>query len=268
MNAVRATVALCVLVLGAAESSAREVRWQQNLNQAARESAKSRKPMLLRFTASWCGYCKKMLRTTFRDEAVVEQINGCFIPVVVDGDANAKLSESLGVTGFPTTLIVSSKMQVVKKIVGYQSAAAMKRHLRGMCPRRQALPSTAGQKTTHVAPRSSGPMFDGYCLVSMLDDQKLSKGDARFAARYRGRIIWFRSADHRSSFAADPSKYLPANDGLCPISMTDGRTLKPGSPKHAIIYKGRLWFLADRTYRKTFAAAPRKYARVRTASRK
>lgn len=266
MNVFRIALAVGAIAGFAADSSAREVHWERDLNRAARESARTRKPMLLRFTTSWCGYCKKMLATTFRDERVVEQINGCFIPVVVDGDTNPRLSKSLGVTGFPTTLIVSPKLKVVKKIVGYQSAEAMRKHLGGMCH-----PPGPAAATAAIAAGDSAagdrPRFGGYCLVGMLDDRRLKRGDPKHAARYRGRIYWFASAENLRRFASDPAKYLPGNDGVCPVTMVDERSVQMGRPEHAVIYHGRLWFLAKRACRKTFASAPRRYAELRTASR-
>lgn len=267
MNVIRAGVLLGLIACLSTELSAREVRWQSDLKLAATESAKSHKPMLLRFTTSWCGYCKKMLATTFRDDGVVEQINGCFIPVVVDGEDNPKLSRSLGVTGFPTTVIISPKMKVVKKIVGYQSAAAMRRHLRGMCSRRVPAVTVARTKVKVKPVREAAPDFGGYCLVSMLDDRKLNRGFAKHAVQHRGRTLLFATAAHKRKFEADPAKYLPVNGGLCPVTETDSQVRKVGSPENAVIYRGRLWFLVRQDDRKTFAADPQRYARVQTARR-
>ncbi|MFQ5731303.1 MAG: thioredoxin fold domain-containing protein [Planctomycetaceae bacterium] len=267
MNAFRASVVLGLIACFSTDLSAREVRWERDLKLAASKSVKSHKPMLLRFTVSWCGYCKKMLATTFRDDRVVEQISGCFIPVEVDGEANPQLGKTLGVTGYPTTVIISPKLKVVKTIVGYQSAAALRRQLGGLCPRRGPSATVAHTKTKVESAREAAPQFGGYCLVSMLDDHKLIRGVSEYSVQYRGATFWFATDAHKRTFQADPTKYQPVNDGLCPVAETDGHVRQAGRPQNAVIYRGRLWFLARKDDRKTFASNPRRYAKVQTARR-
>ena len=245
------------------------VIWHKDLQKAARESKRVRKPMLVKFTASWCGYCRKMGSTTFRDKTVVEQINGCFVPVSVDADKHESLMKAIGVTVLPTTVIVSPELKVVRKIAGYQSAAEMSRQLMQLCPWKTAAAKTKpASRRVSIQPASVERYgFGGYCLVSMLDDRKLRKGTAPFESRFRGKTVIFSSADHKRQFDAAPLKYWPVNGGACSVTQRDTGKTQPGNPNSAVIYRGRLWFFRTPALRKKFAADTTTYAPQRTARR-
>ena len=108
-------------------SQAGEVSWNKDLKQAAKQASEQNKPLMVMVSAKWCGYCQKMLQTTFRDEKLIEHINGCFIPVYLDADQNQELVEQLQIEGLPTTLIISPELKVVKRLPGYQSAGRIRR---------------------------------------------------------------------------------------------------------------------------------------------
>ncbi len=206
-------IALGALMLGSAEiARADQIAWQSDLRKAAIDSEKSSKPMLLKFTASWCGYCRKMHATTFRDERIIKQLNGCFIPVSVDADRNTKLKEALHIEGLPTTVIISPKFQVMKTIVGYQSADELTKQLGGLC--RKAPPQPSASKTVAESQpgklqRAAKPAFDGLCLVSMLDERRIQKGDAAFSLTYRNKRLFFETAAKRKAFETNPQRYWP-----------------------------------------------------------
>ncbi len=95
--------------------------WQTNLKAALAQSEQTKRPMLLKFTASWCGYCHKLKKVAFSDPRIIGQVQSHFIPVLVDADENPKLMEALEVEGLPTMVVVSSDLEVITKIVGYQT---------------------------------------------------------------------------------------------------------------------------------------------------
>jgi YHS domain-containing protein/thioredoxin-related protein len=254
------TLLTAAALLSCGSNAARgwEVRWQTDLKTAAREARRQQKPMLVEFTASWCGYCRRMKQTTFRDREVIRHVNGCFVPVSVDADKNRELMRAVGVTGLPTTVIISPKFEIVKKITGYQTPAQMSRHLGGLCPQREL---------AKTAVRPEPPAFGGRCLVSMLDDRKLRSGSAKFVTRYRGRTLQFASAENKRKFDAAPKKYWPAAEGDCPVTLRENAVRVTGDPTSAVIYRGRLWFFASMQEQKQFAKSPAKYAATRTAKR-
>ncbi|MCH8829844.1 MAG: thioredoxin family protein, partial [Planctomycetes bacterium] len=137
---------LAALSLLAVRAQAENFTWRSDLHQAAAESKKLQKPMLLEFTASWCGYCRKMKQTTFRDKSVCRQINGCFVPVTIDADKHQELMKAVHVEYLPTTIVISPQLVVLKRIQGYHTAAQYRKQLGGIC--RLAKHESAGKPTS------------------------------------------------------------------------------------------------------------------------
>jgi thiol:disulfide interchange protein len=75
--------------------------------------------------ASWCGPCKKMAASSFKDAAVGEVFNNKFINLKVDCELDAdglEIARLYKVRAYPTLLIVDSQGNLKKKVVGFQSA--------------------------------------------------------------------------------------------------------------------------------------------------
>jgi thiol:disulfide interchange protein len=76
------------------------IPWKTDLTAAREQSAKERKPILLYFTAPWCGPCQEMKRTTWADPRVAAAA-GAMIPVKIDVDEQKAVSREFGVQGIP-----------------------------------------------------------------------------------------------------------------------------------------------------------------------
>jgi YHS domain-containing protein len=248
-------------------ADAATLHWRNNLQEAAMESQRLNKPMLIEISAVWCRYCKKMKRT-FADAQVIRQVNGCFIPVEIDADKNQRLVEAVGADALPTTVIISSDFKLLKKIVGYHTPAQLNRKLGEICqvkyeivvaeknakPPKNVTPMKPVKKTT---PK---PAFDRYCLVSLLDNRKLKQCTDEHAAAYKGRVVYFANDQYKRRFEADPEKYWPAYDGNCPVTTVDKMGPAAGKAAWGAIYHHRLWFFANKASRAKFAASPKDYA--------
>jgi thiol:disulfide interchange protein DsbD len=104
---------LFALVLGMVKP-AEALAWQQGNVDAAREQAlRESRPMIVDFTAAWCGACKELDKATFSAPPVGVEL-GRFVAVRVDAtnDEDPKVGAALqrfGVRGLPTVVIFDSR---------------------------------------------------------------------------------------------------------------------------------------------------------------
>ncbi len=101
------------------------IQWRTDIRAANRESSETGLPILMKFSAKWCGPCKRMKAETFTDPRLAEMINTCFIPVEVDTDQNEQLARQLRIESVPTTMVISPQGDIVERREGFQSAAQL-----------------------------------------------------------------------------------------------------------------------------------------------
>lgn len=85
-----------------------KVKWREDLRVAMTESRETNKPVLLYFTASWCGPCQWMRREVFT-EASVARASDAYVPVRIDGDRNPELALAYGVESYPLFLVLDAQ---------------------------------------------------------------------------------------------------------------------------------------------------------------
>lgn len=122
-SALRRGVA-CALVLTAGAWSAwaeLPAGWEANFTNALARAKAKQQPVLAYFTASWCGPCKMMARTTLTNQAVIEAL-AHYSHVAVDIDEHPELTEKYGVRAVPTFHVLTASGDNVATTTGYQDA--------------------------------------------------------------------------------------------------------------------------------------------------
>lgn len=101
------------------------------IHEAQQEAAVSDKLIFVDVYEIGCKYCRAMDREVFPDTTVRQVLDANYIPVRIDGNSEEKISfngemiaskefaQSKGAFVFPTSLILDSKGNVVKKKTGY-----------------------------------------------------------------------------------------------------------------------------------------------------
>ena len=120
-----------------AEPKPPEITWRSYEDGLAL-AKKQDKHVLVNFTTSWCGYCKKMDKTTFADLEVIKMIEDEFVAVKVDGDSKRELDvngykvtesaltkQEYHVQGYPTYWFLSPEASKLGALRGYQAKDQM-----------------------------------------------------------------------------------------------------------------------------------------------
>lgn len=75
-----------IFFLVSAFVSAQDINWMTLEEAEAAQKENPEKPYFIDFYTDWCGWCKKMDISTFKEAEVVKHINENFIPVKFDAE--------------------------------------------------------------------------------------------------------------------------------------------------------------------------------------
>jgi thiol:disulfide interchange protein len=101
------------------------VPWRHDLTEAEAEARAQHKDVFAYFTASWCGPCQEMKRTTWSDDDVRRAIEKHYVPVKIDIDEQRDLAMANAIDGVPTFIVMTDAGQTVRRTDGYMDSAAM-----------------------------------------------------------------------------------------------------------------------------------------------
>lgn len=113
-----------------------------------------------------------------------------------------------------------------------------------------------------AAPAKSEPVvgLDGYCPVTLVEQEKWVKGDTKWGANHRGRLYFFISPEAQQRFLENFDKYAPALSGYDAVRYTEHGTLVDGKRAHGVFYRGQIFLFADEAALEQFWTVPERYA--------
>jgi YHS domain-containing protein/thioredoxin-related protein len=102
--------------------------------------------------------------------------------------------------------------------------------------------------------------MDGFCPVTLLEQERWVKGDPRWGAVHRGCVYLFLSQQHQQRFLSDPDRYSPVLSGFDPARYIDRGDLVAGQRAHGMWFRGKTYLFADEQSLDRFSRAPEFYA--------
>ncbi|WP_197356731.1 thioredoxin family protein [Aureliella helgolandensis] len=109
-------------LLSSKPTTVEQVTWLRSAQEAAGESAKTGKPILIYVRSKSCHYCDLMQRNVWEDPETAAAIMRDFIPLKLTREENPEAIEALQIQGYPATLIFSSQQRFLDRIDGYVEA--------------------------------------------------------------------------------------------------------------------------------------------------
>jgi len=139
LNVYRSTVALVLLVacslfgVAGPDTDSGRVEWK-TFGEAVKSARASGKLIMVDVYTTWCGWCKKMDRSTYADEKVVDYLGRHFEAVKLNAESNRRhefqgksytereLAKGFGASGYPTTVFLSADEKFITAVPGYMDA--------------------------------------------------------------------------------------------------------------------------------------------------
>jgi YHS domain-containing protein len=199
---------------------------------------------------------------------------------------NEELALGFDLSGLPATVIVAPSRQVVAVRQGYLGPDELRDFLQDALSRHDARqetsrrlelakedqPGKAGSPGSAEGARPSTKVktetqvaLSGYCPVSLVSDKKLVQGQEEYTVAHEGRLYRFASMLTFNLFRRDPERFIPVNNGNCPVTQVELGTQKLGNPRFGVLYQGRLFLCATDANRQRFLSEPSRYAAVDVA---
>lgn len=101
--------------------------------------------------------------------------------------------------------------------------------------------------------------FDGYCPVTVIDEERWVLGSSDHQVVSKGRVYYFASAQQMLKFERSPEKYTPVMGGCDPVLWIENGERTIGRREHGLIWKGRIVLCASEESLERFFAEPTRY---------
>jgi thiol:disulfide interchange protein DsbD len=130
-------------VHGRAGTTIANPTWLVSESEGLQQARSESKPMMIDFSAEWCGACKELEHQTFSDPAVIDLARQ-FVPVRVDATTRtpeiARLMEKYGIRGLPWVAFVTADGTILPDltVTGFIPAPAMLERMHRALPTRAA----------------------------------------------------------------------------------------------------------------------------------
>ncbi|HYF14672.1 MAG TPA: thioredoxin family protein [Phycisphaerales bacterium] len=161
---------------------------------AKKAAADAKKWFIVKATAVWCGPCKQMDKTTWRDEKVVEWAKQNAVVVALDVDKHPKLARQLNIEAMPTMVAFKEGGDEFDRVVGYKAPDQMLAWLEGVAK---------GEKSIEaVKKRAKAPAGEAVNVRARMDLARSLAQDRKHADAADEYVwLWNNMLEHQPSMA-------------------------------------------------------------------
>ncbi len=130
----------------------------------------------------------------------------------------------------------------------------------GLPTKNMVLRETGERREAPAAYQDAPQAMDGYCPVTLTDEERWQKGSPQWGAIHRGQTYLFASLQQQQRFLADPDRYSPVLVGYDPVRYIDRGEIVPGKRQYGMWYRGKIYLFLDEASLDQFSAKPELYS--------
>jgi thioredoxin-like negative regulator of GroEL len=114
--------ALALSLLLAGPGSPAGIKWERQFDEALKKAKATHKPVIVNFWAEWCGWCRRLDKTTYADP-VVARVAEDFVAVRVNTEGSKKdiaIALRYDVSSLPTVVFLTPAGRQLSRVNGFQ----------------------------------------------------------------------------------------------------------------------------------------------------
>ena len=112
--------------------------WADGMPAGQELAQETGKPMVVLFTAGWCGPCQQLKKNVLTDQQVDAQLRARFVPVQIDltdrsaNNPNVEVAQKYGVQSIPTLFAMSPEGDIIEMYRGGNDISAFQSWLNNL----------------------------------------------------------------------------------------------------------------------------------------
>ena len=129
-------IILCSVSIALAENqqkqesvTAKNTKWSVSYQDSLEKAQLEKKPVLIKFEASWCVWCEKMEKEVFTDPEIIKELDK-FVCVKIDVDKQENIAKAYKIKSLPRTIIINTYGEIVGDWLGFHEAPVFSKLLR------------------------------------------------------------------------------------------------------------------------------------------
>jgi len=96
-----------------------------SFQEAQAKAEKENKVIFIDFYTTWCGPCKMLDRSTFKDPKVISWLREKTVPIKIDAEIEVDLARKYKVNGYPALVFIKSDGTAMHTLMGFKTSSAL-----------------------------------------------------------------------------------------------------------------------------------------------